>query len=86
MAFKLQDLLPIAIILTVGVIAITIGADIVQSINDGQTTGSVAENVSWQGLEAFQELGSWLPTIALIVAAALVIGILVSSFAFGGRN
>jgi len=33
-------------------------------------------NASTRGLEATDELGQWLPTIALVIAAAFVIGVL----------
>jgi len=40
-------------------------------------TGNVAFNITDKGLDASLQLGNWLPTIALIVAAAIIIGILV---------
>ena len=82
---KLQDLLPVAILLGVTIVGLTVVADIVTDINADQTAGSVAANVSGEGLNALQELGSWTPTLALVVAAALIIGILISAFAFGKR-
>ena len=33
-------------------------------------------NATQSGLESTDELGSWLPTIALVIAAAVVIGVL----------
>lgn len=42
-----------------------------------------AFNISGNGLEAGQELASWIPTIALVVAASIIIGIVVR---FLGRN
>ena len=82
---RLTDLLPAAILIGVTVIGITVMSDINQNIFDAQTADTAAYNVSEYGLEGMQELGSWVPTIALVVAASLIIGILVSAFAFG-RN
>ena len=42
-----------------------------------------AENVTSQGTSALGTLSSWLPTIGVIVAAAVVIGIIVAYFRFG---
>ena len=98
MAYTLRDLLPIALIMAVAIIATAISADVVSDIQDDQisntagcnstakTSCGYGYNVSASGLEGLQELGSWFPTIALVVAAAIIIGILVLSFAYGGRN
>jgi len=83
--YQLRDLLPIALIFVVATIAISIGADVIQNIKDTQTANTAAANVSAFGLAAMAELGSWMPTIALVVAAAIVIGVLVYSFAMGNR-
>lgn len=37
---------------------------------------STAANTTGEGLNSLDELGGWLPTIALVVAAAIVIGVL----------
>lgn len=80
MAYRLQDLLPVAIIFVVATIGISIGADVLDNIQTDQTSGSYAYNITGYGLEAEAELGSWLDTLALIVAAAIIIGVLVTSF------
>lgn len=78
--YQLRDLLPIALVFVVATIAISIGADVIDSVQDDQTADSYAYNVSTNGLTGMDELGSWLPTLALVVAAAIVIGVLVYSF------
>jgi hypothetical protein len=95
--YKLQDLLPVALIFVVATIGISIGADILGNVQDGQVTGAagcnatdttacgVNYNVSGFGLLSMVELGTWLPTISLVVAAAIVLGVLIYSFAFGKR-
>lgn len=82
---QLKDLLPAAILLGVTIVGLTVMADIVQNVNDGQTAGTTAANVSGEGLLGLAELGQWTPTIALVIAAGLIIGILISAFAFGRR-
>ena len=42
-----------------------------------------AQNTTTQGTSALDTLSSWLPTIGVIVAAAVVIGIIVAYFRFG---
>jgi hypothetical protein len=44
---------------------------------------SYAYNITDSGLEGQDELGSWLDTIALIIAAAIIIGVLITSFMVG---
>lgn len=79
---KLEDLLPVALLFVVATIAISIGADIIGNIQDSQTADGAAYNVSGYGLDGMLELGSWVPTLALVVAASIVIGVLVFSFTF----
>ena len=91
---KLEDLLPVALLFVVATIAISIGADIIRTIqlteytntagcNTTVTTGCGAVwNATGYGLEAMTELGGWVPTLALVVAASIVIGVLVFSFTF----
>lgn len=42
---------------------------------------SYQSNATHDGLRGVGEFGSWMPTIALVVIASLVIGVLVYSFA-----
>lgn len=91
--YTVKDLMPIALIITVSIIAITIGAEVVDDVQDGFITGATgctttnqslcgyAYNTSESGLQGMDELGSWFPTIGLVVAASVVIGVLVYSFA-----
>ena len=58
-------------------IAISMGAEVLGEIRTDQTANSYERNASTNGLDALNELSDWLPTIALIVAAAVIIGIIV---------
>ena len=64
----------------------TYGGNGVQCYNSSGGTGNTlgdtyASNVSQGGMIGLSELGSWYPTIALVIAASVVIGVLVYSFA-----
>jgi lipoprotein signal peptidase len=88
---NLQDLAPLAIAFVFVAIVLGIGADVLTSIQSGQgytTVGNtgcnstshsacgIAFNATGNGLSSVDELSGWLPTIALVVAAAVVIGVL----------
>lgn len=47
---------------------------------------TIASNISTSGLEGGLEIGQWQPMIALIVVAAIIIGIIITAFAFGRRR
>ena len=78
---RLQDLAGIAIIFVVVAIIVGIGADVLTNVQTGKTTSSFEYNASQYGLQGLEELASWLPTIAIIVAAAVIIGIIALYFA-----
>lgn len=40
-------------------------------------------NITIQGTEGLVTMGEWLPTLAIIIMAAVVIGVLLTSFRFG---
>lgn len=63
-------------------IVIGIGAQILATIQASQTSGTVAYNATGFGLTSLATLGEWLGTIALVIAAGVVLGYLIYSFAF----
>lgn len=73
---NIQDLAPIAIAFVFIAVVIGVGATVLTSIQGKQTPSGFAYNASGSGLEGLGELSGWLPTIALVVAAAIVIGVL----------
>ena len=75
--YTVSDLLPLAVAFVVVAIAISMGAEVLGEIRTGQTANSYERNATTDGLESLAELSGWLPTIALIVAAAVIIGIIV---------
>jgi len=85
---NLNQLGTVAIAFVFVAIVIGIGADVLGDIRQGQLTNTAGcnstttagcgydYNASTKGLESVDELGVWLPTIALVIAAAFVIGVL----------
>lgn len=73
---SLGDLGPVAIAFVFIAVVVAVGANILTDIQADQTSASYAYNASGFGLESLDTVGSWLPTIALVVAAAIVIGVL----------
>jgi hypothetical protein len=79
---SLTDLAPAAIAFVFIAVVISIGAEVLGGVQEDQAADTYAYNATAKGLESMSELSTWLPTIALVVAAAAVIGVL----AFFGAN
>lgn len=83
---RLQDLLYVGILFVAIAIVLGFGGQILQNIANTQTANSVALNVTNYGLTSLNTFGSWLPTLALVVVAAIVIGIIFAYFLFGNKQ
>ena len=79
-AFTISDLGTIAIALVVAAIILGMGATILEKIRDTQTTDKVAYNASSYGLTGLSTMGEFIPTIAIVAVAAIVIGIILVFF------
>jgi hypothetical protein len=77
---QLNQFAGIAITFVVLAIVIGIGGTVLDEIDDTQTTNGIAYNATQDGLAGIETFGEWLPTIAVILASALVIGIIASYF------
>ena len=75
--FDIQDLLTIGLVLVVTGIALAFGLGVMEDVQDGMTADSAAYNATADALEGVATLPANLPTIALVVVAAIIIGILV---------
>ena len=92
MVNPVQTLAPLAILLVVAAITLSIGADILDTMRAGYITNTAGCNTTNQticgydynaslgAVQGVDELGSWQPTIGLVVAAAVVIGIVMLAF------
>lgn len=87
--YTVSSLGALAIVLIVAAIIISIGAEIMDDVKGEMTgastytcgvNGSAAYNASCGGLDAANTFGDWLDTVALIIVAAVVIGIIATSF------
>lgn len=88
---RLEDLAPAGIAFVVAGIVIGVGADVLTDGRDAacsNTTATVGET-GYCGYDVWNysiagegELASWMPTIALVVAAAIIIGIVVTYFVY----
>lgn len=87
-AMTLTDLGPVAIAFVFVAVTIGVGADVLADIQANEVTGAAgcnstvttscgsAYNATGDGLTSLGELSGWMPTIALVIAAAIVIGVL----------
>jgi len=74
----LRDLAPIGVLFVVIAIALSMGGEILSSLSNQQT--GAAQNITNYGTEGISKIAKWLPTIALVIAAAVVIGVVLTSF------
>ena len=87
----LRHLGAMVLMLVIAAVITSIGASILTDLQESQCEDaggtysggacpgfeSYSVNVSGQGLEGLETIGDWLPLIALVVAAAIVIGVIV---------
>jgi type II secretory pathway component PulF len=71
----LGEVSPLVITLVVIAVVIGVGATVLTSVQSGQQVNSTAYNASQYGLTSLSSFSSWLPTIAIVLAAVIVIGI-----------
>jgi len=79
------NMLPaMVILLVVTAIVLSIGADIVTNVQTGFTSNTYAYNASTEGLKGIDEVAQWQDTIGLVIGAAVIIGLVLGAFRFGG--
>ncbi len=81
---RIQDYAPVAIAFVLIGVVLGVGADILDNVDDSMTAGTTAFAAVQNASEGIGELAEWLPIVGLVVAAALVIGILFNGI--GHRN
>lgn len=79
---RLRDLAAVAIIFVIAGITLGIGAEILDEVHS-DVSSTYAKQALKNTTEGQEELGGWMPTIALVIAAGLVITIIFASFAAG---
>ena len=78
-AFTIGDLGTIAIALVVAAVILGMGATILEKIKATQSDES-AQNASQFGLDGLSTMAEFIPTIAIVAVAAIVIGIILVFF------
>lgn len=81
---RIEDLAPLAITFVVAGITLGIGAEILDEVSK-DVTGNVAGEAINNSTAGLGELASWLPTLGLVSAAAMIIGVIFYSFGRVGR-
>ena len=79
--FNINDVPTLAILLVVIAVVLGVGMTVLSQVKDTQDTNSLAYNVTGLGEEALEDLADWQTTWAVIIAAAVVIGI-ISTYMF----
>lgn len=78
----LNQLPSVAIIFVLAATVIAVGAYVLTQIDTtaGFANGSVAANATIAGQTALGTLATWLPVIAVVIAAVILISLLVNAF------
>ena len=73
--------------ITLGIIAIVLGlmATVLVQVQSTQTSGSVTYNITQEGIDAQEDFSAWQGTWVVIIAAAVVIGIVSAYLFFKGK-
>ncbi len=78
---RFQQLAAVALIFVVGGIALGVGAEVLGNVMGASTiTAPNADASLGNSSQGLAELGSWMPTIGLVIAASIIIGVIFSAF------
>jgi len=78
--FTINDIGTIAIALVVAAVILGLGATILEKLQDTQTVNNTAFNATGFGLTGMNTMAEFLPTVAIVAVAAIVIGIILVFF------
>ena len=70
------DMGSLAIAFVIVAVVISIGATILTGVRGTQTENTLAYNITTDALSGQEDLGDWLPTIATVLGAAVILGII----------
>lgn len=84
----MNDLLGYVMLFVVAGVMLGIGAYITSSVSKSiatavGTSGSYAENATNQSTLGIYTIASWMPILAIVVIAAVVLGVLIGALYFG---
>ncbi len=82
---EVSSLIGYGLVFVVLAVVLAIGAYILSSINNtaGFAAGSVPSNTLNEGQQALQTFSNWLPILAVVIVAAIIIYLLLRMFAGG---
>jgi uncharacterized protein HemX len=73
--FQLTEVPTLVVVLLTIAIIMGVGATILGQVQDTQVAGSLEYNITQEGLDGQRDLSEWQGTWVVIIAAAVVIGI-----------
>ena len=82
--FSIMEVPSLAIVLVVIAVVLGVGATILAQVQTTQTSGSLAYNITQTGLDAQGDFADWQGTWVVILAAAVVLGIVGKYLFFRG--
>jgi len=79
MPLSIGDMGSLAIAFVIVAVIVSVGATILVGVQDSQTNTTagrtLAYNITADALDGQESLGDWLPTIATVLGAAVILGI-----------
>jgi hypothetical protein len=81
----LNNLLSVGLVLIVAGIVLAFGLQVTADIKSDMTTDSAEYNATGNVIDGVSKVTSKFPTIGLVVAAVIIIGLLISGFSFAKR-
>lgn len=78
--FTLGEFPRLILLFGVASIVLAVTGNILEEVRDTQTENDTAYNATVNALEGIDQLSNWLEIIALVIAATIVIGILMTYF------
>ena len=82
--FSIMEVPSLAIVLVVIAVVLGVGATILTQVQSTQTTNGLAYNITATGLSAQEDFSDWQGTWVVIIAAAVVLGIVGKYLFFRG--
>jgi len=82
----IQDLYPVILIIATVAILLAVVMFVLDEFGDQMTDNSSAANATEDIVDDFVDFVPWVGIILLVVAAAIVLGVVIQSFAGGGKG